>query len=99
MSTQTKAIPTGFHSVTPYLTVNDGARAIEFYKRAFGAQEVMRMEAPGGKIGHGEIQIDDSRIMLADPQPAFSRLDPLESGSAATIGCPTSDPVALSILR
>jgi PhnB protein len=64
--TQTKPIPQGFHSATPYLTLNDAARAIDFYKRAFGAQEVMRMQGPGGKIGHAEIKIGDSIIMLAD---------------------------------
>lgn len=64
-----KPIPEGHRTVTPYITLNDAARAIEFYKRAFGAQEVMRMEAPGGKIGHAEIKIGDSMIMLADEFP------------------------------
>jgi PhnB protein len=63
---QVKPIPQGFRSVTPYLTLNDAARAIDFYKRAFGAQEVMRMAGPDGKIGHAEIKIGDSMIMLAD---------------------------------
>src|SRR5574340_653568 len=64
-----KPIPQGFHSVTPYLTVSDAARALDFYKRAFGAQEVMRMAGPDGKIGHAEIKIGDSIIMLADEMP------------------------------
>jgi PhnB protein len=67
--TQIKPIPTGFRSVTPYLTVSESARAIDFYKRAFGAQEVMRIEGPGGKIGHAEIKIGDSMIMLGDEMP------------------------------
>ena len=66
MPGQVKAIPQGFHAVTPYLTLSDTARALEFYKRAFGAQEVSRMEAPNGKIGHAEIKIGDSIVMLAD---------------------------------
>ena len=57
-----KPIPEGYHSVTPYLILDDAARAIEFYKKAFGAIEVMRMPAPGGKIGHAEIKIGDSPI-------------------------------------
>src|SRR5215813_14144864 len=69
MPTQTKPIPQGYRSVTPYLTLNDAARALDFYKRAFGAQELMRMEGPGGKIGHAEIKIVDSIIMLADEMP------------------------------
>lgn len=59
-------IPEGYHSVTPYLVVNDGAGAIEFYKRAFGATELMRMGGPGGKVGHAEIRIGNSPVMLAD---------------------------------
>lgn len=66
MASQVKPIPKGYRSVTPYLTVNDAARALDFYKRAFGAQEVMRMDGPDGKIGHAEIKIGDSMAMLAD---------------------------------
>ena len=66
MPGQVKPIPQGYHTVTPYLSLNDAARALDFYKRAFGAQEIMRMDAPGGKIGHAEIKIGDSVIMLAD---------------------------------
>ena len=75
-----RPIPAGFHSVTPYLTLNDTARAIDFYKRAFGAQEVMRMEAPGGKIGHAEIKIGDSHIMLADEMPGMGGHSPQSLG-------------------
>jgi len=61
-----KPIPDGYHSVTPYLIIKGATEAIEYYKRAFGAVELMRMPAPGGKIGHAEIKIGDSPIMLAD---------------------------------
>lgn len=62
----TKHIPEGYHSITPYLYLRDATRAIEFYKEVFGAKELFRMDAPGGKIGHAEIKIGDSHIMLAD---------------------------------
>ncbi len=61
-----KPIPEGYHSVTPYLIINGAADAIEFYKKAFGATELFRFPAPDGKIGHAEIKIGDSPIMLAD---------------------------------
>ncbi len=61
-----KPIPEGYHSVTPYLIIKGATEAIDFYKKAFGASELFRMPAPGGKIGHAEIKIGDSPIMLAD---------------------------------
>jgi PhnB protein len=66
MASQVKPIPQGYHTATPYLVLNGAARAIEFYKNAFGAQELMRMAGPEGKIGHAEIRIGDSPIMLSD---------------------------------
>jgi PhnB protein len=69
MTAKVKPIPEGYHSLTPYLIVTDGAQAIEFYKKAFGATEVMRFPAPGGKIGHAELRIGDSLVMLADEHP------------------------------
>ncbi|HLK64760.1 MAG TPA: VOC family protein [Bryobacteraceae bacterium] len=81
---QTKPIPAGFHTATPYLTTNDTARAIDFYKRAFGAQEIMRMEAPGGKIGHAEIRIGDSVIMLADEMPGTGGHSPQSLGGTTS---------------
>jgi PhnB protein len=66
VASQASPIRRGLHSATPYLTLNDAARAIDFYKRAFGAREVSRMDVPGGKIGHAEIKIGDSVIMLSD---------------------------------
>jgi PhnB protein len=77
-------IPQGFHSVTPYLTLNDAARAIDFYKRAFGAQEVMRMDGPNGKIGHAEIKVGDSRIMLGDEMPGSSARSPKSLGGTTS---------------
>jgi PhnB protein len=71
-----KPIPEGYHSVTPYLIVRGGTDAIEFYKKAFGAVELFRMEAPGGKIGHAEIKIGDSPIMLADEYPQMGYQGP-----------------------
>ena len=76
----TNAIPAGYHTVTPYLTLNDCARAIDFYKRAFGAQELMRMDGPPGKIGHAEIKIGDSVIMLADEMPGGGNRAPKSLG-------------------
>lgn len=66
MASKVKPIPEGYHTATPYLIVKGGARAIEFYKKAFGATELTRMADPSGKIGHAEIKIGDSTIMLAD---------------------------------
>ena len=61
-----KYMPEGYHTATPYLIASDASRALEFYKQAFGARELMRMAMPDGRIGHAEVQIGDSRIMLAD---------------------------------
>jgi PhnB protein len=61
-----KPVPDGYHTVTPYLMLKDAAAAIEFYKRAFGATEVVRMADANGRIGHAEIRIGDSMVMLAD---------------------------------
>jgi PhnB protein len=80
MANRANPIPKGYHSVTPYLTVNDAARAIDFYQRAFGAQEVMRMDGPNGKIGHAEIKIGDSIVMLADEMPGMGARSPLSLG-------------------
>ena len=79
-------IPAGYHSVTPYLSINGAADAIEFYKKAFGAKEIMRMPGPGGSVGHAEIQIGDSRIMLADEFAAMDFLSPkARGGTTVTI--------------
>jgi len=78
----TNHIPAGYHSVTPYLILKDAANAIEFYKRAFSASERMRFDAPGGKIGHAEIQIGDSPIMMADECPDMGFRSPQSLGGA-----------------
>jgi PhnB protein len=69
MARSANPIPKGFHTVTPYLAISDGAQAIDFYKKAFGATEVMRMNGPDGKISHAEIKIGDSIIMLGSAPP------------------------------
>jgi PhnB protein len=65
-------IPAGYHTVTPYLMVRDAARAIAFYRDAFGAQQVMRFDTPNGKVAHAEVTIGDSHVMLADESPEFA---------------------------
>lgn len=62
-----KPIPDGQHSLTVYMGVSPAADAIEFYKKAFGAQEMFRLDAPDGRVGHAELQIGDSRLMLSEP--------------------------------
>ncbi len=73
----------GYHSVTAYLTVDDAAAAIDFYKAAFGAEEVMRMPM-GDKIGHADIVIGDSHIMLSDEFPDMDKLGPKARGGATS---------------
>jgi PhnB protein len=76
-------IPSGYHTATPYLTLDNCAAAIEFYKKAFGAQELMRMDGPPGKIGHAEIKIGDSIVMLADEFPGAGNKSPKSLGGSA----------------
>jgi PhnB protein len=78
-----KPIPEGYRTVTPYLAVEDAAEAIEYYKRAFGATERGRMDAPGGKIGHAELEIGDSLVMLSDALPQFPTRPPQELGGTS----------------
>jgi PhnB protein len=75
-----KPIPEGYHSVTPYLIVKDAARALEFYGKAFGATEVMRFMQPDGRVGHAEIRIGDSHVMLADEFPEIGAKSPQTIG-------------------
>jgi PhnB protein len=75
-----KPVPDGYHTVTAYLIIKDATRAIEFYKQAFGATEVLRFEGPGGKLGHAEIKIGDSPIMLADEHPEMGYRGPQALG-------------------
>jgi PhnB protein len=80
-----KPIPEGYASITPYLTVDDGAGAIEFYKRAFGATERGKMAAPDGRIAHAELEIRGSIVMLSDSFPQFLSRAPKELGGT-TVG-------------
>jgi PhnB protein len=73
-------IPPGYHTVTPYITVTNSNEAIEFYKRAFGAEEIMRMAGPGGAIIHAEIKIGDSVVMLSDEWPNSGAKAPINAG-------------------
>jgi PhnB protein len=79
----TKPIPEGYRTVTPYLAVDDAAEAIEYYRKAFGAKERVRMDAPEGKIGHAELEIGDSLIMLSDPFPQATTRSPKELGGTS----------------
>ena len=74
-----KPIPEGYHTVTPYLSVKNAGDALDWYQRALGASEVMRFEH-GGKIGHAEIRIGDSIVMLSDEWPEGGHLSPLSLG-------------------
>lgn len=75
-----KPIPDGYHSLQIYLAVEDAAKAIDFYKEAFGAEETVRMPGPEGSVAHAELQIGDSRLMLSDPFPQSSVKSPSERG-------------------
>jgi PhnB protein len=79
----TQPIPEGYHTVTPYLAVDDATEAIEYYTKAFGAKERVRMETPDGKIGHAELEIGDSLVMLSDPFPQASTKTPNELGGTS----------------
>ena len=78
----TKPIPDGYHSVTPYLIIKGATAALDYYTRAFGAVELFRMPAPEGKIGHAEIKIGDSPIMLADEAPEMGYKSPQSLGGS-----------------
>lgn len=81
-------IPKGYNTITPYLVIKGAATAIEYYKSVFGATVVVRMDGPDGRVGHAELQIGDSRIMLADENPQMGHR------SAETIG---ASPVSLYV--
>ena len=83
-------IPKDYNSVTPYLIVKDAAKAIEYYKKVFGARETVRMSGPDGKVGHAELKIGNSIIMLADENPSMGP----GHTSAATVG---GSPVSLYV--
>jgi PhnB protein len=79
-----KPIPDGYHTITPAIIVRGAARAIDFYKRAFGAEEIERMDGPEGSIMHAELRIGDSIIMLGDENPQFGTKSPLSVGGTSS---------------
>ncbi len=85
MASNDKPFPEGSHSITPYLVVKGGAAAIDFYKAAFGATELFRMPEPDGRVGHAELRIGDSVIMLADELPEMKIVGPKTLGGT-TVG-------------
>jgi PhnB protein len=81
-------VPEGYHSVTPYLIIKNAVRAIDFYKQAFGATEILRMADPdSGQVGHAEIKIGDSHVMLADEHPALGFVGPQTLGGSTVSIC------------
>ncbi|MDD5036770.1 MAG: VOC family protein [Methylococcaceae bacterium] len=76
-------IPNGFHAITPYLIIKDANAAIQFYQRAFGAEELGRISMPGGAVGHAELQIGNARIMLAEEMPRWSTQSPTTLGGSS----------------
>ncbi len=85
MANKVQPIPEGYHTLTPHLIAKGAARALEFYKKAFGATELMRHEGPQGKIMHAELKIGNSIFMLADEFPEIGAVSPESAG-----GCPVS---------
>ena len=83
MPVQAKPIPNGYHVVTPYLIVHDGAGALTFYANAFGARETMRIPGPGGRTAHAEMTVGDSVLMLADDHPEMEALSPKTVGGTS----------------
>ncbi|MCA9076263.1 MAG: VOC family protein [Planctomycetaceae bacterium] len=82
MSNGVRPIPEGYHSLTPYLIVKKAEEAIDFYMRAFGGVELLRLEGPGGSIAHAEVKIGDSPLMLADEHPEYDALSPETVGGS-----------------
>jgi PhnB protein len=82
MAGNVKPIPDNYHRVTPYLVVDGAAEAIDYYTRVFGAAELMRMPAPGNRVGHAELRIGDSIIMLADANPEMGHKSPKTLGGS-----------------
>ena len=80
MAVSSKPVPEGYHSITPYLIVRGGAAAIEFYRKAFGATETYRLAQPDGRVGHAELRIGDSVVMLADEFPEMGIKSPAALG-------------------
>ena len=83
----TRYIPEGYHTVTPYLIVRGAAQALEFYRKAFNAKELYRLPMPDGKVGHAELRIGDSQVMLADEMPEMSIRGPQSLGGSPVGMC------------
>ena len=98
MANQVKAIPEGYEGATPYLSIKGAAAAIEFYRKAFGATETMRLADPSGRIGHAEIKIGKAHIMLADEYPEMGFVSPKTlGGSPVTIHLYVEDVDAVAL--
>jgi PhnB protein len=82
MATRVKPVPEGHHTVTPYLAVKNAAKALDFYQRGFGATEIYRLTLPDGRVGHAEIRIGDSIVMLADEFPEYGGKAPETLGGS-----------------
>ena len=82
MDSKVKPIPEGHHTVTPYLAVKNAAKALDFYQRGFGATEIYRLTLPDGRVGHAEIRIGDSIVMLADEFPEYGGKAPETLGGS-----------------
>ncbi|GAB3470493.1 VOC family protein [Massilia terrae] len=91
-SSSEKTVPAGMHTITPHLVCAGASEAIEFYKNAFGAEEVMRIPGPDGKLGHAMLRIGDSALMLADEFPQWHSYGPLKlNGSPVTLHLAVAD--------
>ena len=84
MAKSGKAIPDGFRTITPHIVVKGAGPAIEFYKKAFGAEEIRRIAGPGGNVMHAEMRIGDSIVMLNDEFPDYGALGPKTVGGTST---------------
>ena len=93
MANKPDFVPAGYHTVTPYISVKGAAKALEFYQRAFGAEVLVRMDMPDGRVGHAEIEIGDSRVMLADE---MSDMADAVAKSPQTLGGTTCGPLITS---
>ncbi|MBU8898480.1 VOC family protein [Corallococcus sp. H22C18031201] len=82
-----KAIPEGFHSITPYLSLRDASKGIEFYKNALGAKELYRLPTPDGKVAHAELQVGDSRVMLSEENPTWGNKSAKALGGTPVMLC------------
>lgn len=87
MSEQVKPVPEGFHTLTPAIVVREAAKAIEFYKTAFGAEEIARLDGPGGTVAHAELRIGNSMLMLSDECPEFGAQGPEAFGGSPVSLC------------